>query len=119
MKKKVNPAAARNGSEVGSASYEPWTHPDLKPLRFDLKPGDRYRAHTRFDGVDFEAPNAEPWDHESVTVEVVTVGPGWIDERTLTFNYSTRAVRPRGPGWLFEGPSGSTSSSWRRLRMVP
>jgi hypothetical protein len=123
MKKKVNPAAARDGSEVG-VTTEWWSHSDLKPLPVDVKPGHRYHATTRFDGVDLEAPPTERWENQSVTVEVTATGPGWIDERTLTYNRVLpgydgdyqRAVRPRGPGWVFEGPVAPASSSWRRRR---
>jgi hypothetical protein len=106
MKKKANPAAGGNRSGVGFAS-EPWTHADLKPLRIDLKAGDRYLAHTRFDVTDFEVPNTERWEHRSILVEVVGVGPGWVAERALTFNRVIpgydgdyqRPVRPRVAGW--------------------
>lgn len=123
MKKKVNPAAGGNRSEVGFAS-EPWTHADLKPLRIDLKPGDRYLATTRFDGVDLEAPVTPEWRHRSVTVEVIATGPDWIDERSWTYNRVVPGydgdfqipVRPRGPGWLYEAQVNPCSSSWRRRR---
>lgn len=128
MGKQNDPAAGRNGSEVGDATAS-WPHPDLKPLPVAVKPGHRYLSHTRFDGVEFEAPNTEPWSRRTVTVEVIATGPGWVDERTLTFNRWTRdhlgepMYHPTWPpvfgGWSFEGAVAPRSSSWRRRRAVP
>lgn len=124
--KKKNPAAGRIRSEVGiAAAWMP--HPDLTPVRPDLKPGDRYLRHTTFDGFEFEAPPTDRWRRQSTTTEIVAVRRRYVDERTWTYNrlYFTDSgkairepVRPRGRGWELEVQIEPHSCSWRRRREV-
>jgi hypothetical protein len=124
--KKRNPAAARDGSEVGVAS-EPWTRSDdFTPIRSDLKPGDRYLLHTTDSGEEYEVPARPYWEHLSVTVEVIKVGRRYLVERCWTANVvagpphgEQRRITPRSRGWRFEAHVPPWSSSWVRRREVP
>jgi hypothetical protein len=80
-----------------------------------------------FSAHEYEAPLTTRWANRSVTVAVVDVGNGWIDERTWTFdlrsvdnsdNAILIPVPPPGQGWAFERRVKPRSSSWRRRREV-
>src|SRR5690242_1003290 len=110
--KRINPGAGRNGTEVGVAS-ERRMHLDLKPRRVNLKKRQKYLLHVVF-GEEYEAPNTKAWADWTVTVTVMDTGPGWVDERTLTFDIVERdrdgdllfhPVWPRGQGWRYAGPA--------------
>ncbi|MEJ0076850.1 MAG: hypothetical protein WDO17_15640 [Alphaproteobacteria bacterium] len=124
--KKINPAAVASGSEVGSATAPWWSHPDLKPVRKNLKRRQKYLLHV-YEAREYEVPLTHAWANRSVTVEVLETGPGWIDERALTFDFRTEdsarnpimvPVRPPGAGWEFECRVAPRSSAWRRRRAV-
>ena len=82
--KRKNPAAARDGSEVGGAAASS-PRSDLTPLRSDLKKGARYRLHFRY-SEEFEAPATDDWAARTVTVEIVRRERGAILERAWTFD---------------------------------
>src|SRR3954463_6291913 len=119
--KKINPAVVVSDSEVGDATAS-WPHPDLRPVRTDLKRRQKYLLHV-YEAREYEAPMTAAWTHRSVTVEVLATGLGWIAERALTFDFRTEdsarnpiliPVRPPGDGWVFEQRIAPRSSSWRR-----
>ena len=125
MGKRKNPAAARDGSEVGGAAASS-PRSDLTPLRSDLKKGARYLLHFRY-GDECEAPDTEAFAKRAITVLVIGRGRGWIDERTWTFDRLGfdnvgeavwHPVVPRGFGWTLEKTPAAfpRSSSWRRRR---